>query len=90
MISYHVIEKILKEWEDLHAVKEDLDKFSTRYPDDVEFQKLYTKFKEYLTTETDKLEKIKSELKRLERIRKIESSGGMRLPFRDRRRLGGD
>ncbi|RLI89871.1 MAG: hypothetical protein DRO62_00625 [Candidatus Altiarchaeales archaeon] len=72
--SHYVIEKILEKWTDLRDLKNEFEKFSKRYPDDIEFQRIYNEFKDYLRINTERLERIRSELEVLEKNRKTEVS----------------
>jgi len=72
--SHYVIEKILGKWTDLRDLKDEFEKFSKRYPDDIEFQKIYNEFKDYLKINTERLDEIKSELEELEKTRRTDVS----------------
>ena len=58
--SHYVIEKILRDWGNIEAVKEQFEKFARRYPEDREFQEVYREFREYLRESTERLENIKA------------------------------
>ena len=72
--SHYVIEKILSKWNNLRLLKREFEKFARRYPDDDEFQEVYMAFNEYLRINSERLEKIKEELRSLEEKRRQESS----------------
>jgi|GEM_PF-2154998 len=57
--SHYVIEKILRDWENLELVKEQFEKFAKRYPEDSELQEIYEEFQEYLKESTERMENIK-------------------------------
>jgi len=85
--SHYVIEEILKKWGNLDELKREFSKFSRRYPQDEELQKIYREFKRYLKKKED-WEKIKEKLESLKNIRRMDSSGGAEeLPYADRRNL---
>ncbi|HIE34422.1 MAG TPA: hypothetical protein EYP86_04725 [Candidatus Altiarchaeales archaeon] len=73
-VSHYVIEKILSRWNNLRMLKREFEKFARRYPDDDEFQEVYKEFNKYLRINSERLERIKEELKILEEKRKQESS----------------
>ncbi len=90
--SYHVIKDILEiiEEKDLDKLQRECAKFCKRYPNDRELHELIcgldSKLSEYIVSKDEKtLEDLKSKLKDLVNIRKIETSGGDKLWFKDRR-----
>lgn len=90
--SYHVIKDILEiiEEKDLDKLQKECAKFCKRYPNDGELHELIctadSKLSEYIVSKDEKpLEGLKSKLKDLVNIRKIETSGGDKLWFKDRR-----
>jgi hypothetical protein len=86
LASYHVIEEILKNWKDLEETKKTFEKFSERYPNDDELQKIFSEFQIYLKKKPGSLGKIKQKLQELGNTRKLDSSGGAKdLPYSDRR-----
>lgn len=86
LASHYVIEDILKKWDNLDELKEEFAKFSQRYSQDEEFQKIYQEFKK-IKGKKD-LKKIKEKLESLRNVRQIDSSGGAKdLPYADRRHL---
>ena len=87
LASYYVINDILDKWGKVDEVEKELEKFSLRYPQDQELLEIYQEFKEGVEKKGD-LDKIKGKLENLERVRKIDSSGGSKdLPYSDRRHL---
>lgn len=84
--SHHIIAEILKNWSNVDATGKEFEKFSARYPNDMEFQKIFGDYKNCIESKGD-LDALKSRLKELENIRKIDVSGGTRLPYEDRRRF---
>ncbi len=86
LASYHVIKEILKNWPNVDLTMKEFEKLSKRYPKDIEFQKIFEDYKACLNLRGD-LDIVKSKLKELENIRRIDVSGGTRLPYEDRRRF---
>lgn len=68
--SHYVLEKILSEWGDLHKLRAEFEKFSKRYPEDAELQKIYRDFQDYLKLNSEQLEDIKEKLRLLEDSRR--------------------
>lgn len=88
LASHYVIKSIsiVLEKQDIPKGTEVCNKFSKRYSEDADLQRIFNEFKAYLETRDDgELKKIKTALKRLTSIRKSETSGGTRLWYKDRR-----
>ena len=92
LASHHVIRDILEivESGDLKELQDMCTKFCKRYPEDGELHRIIcgvdSKISEYMLSRDKKaLEDIKAELTELMNIRKMETSGGERLWFKDRR-----
>jgi len=92
LASHHVIGDILEiiEGGDLRELRDICTKFCERYPLDEDLRRIIcgadSKISEYLISRDERiLEDIKSELWELMNIRKMETSGGERLWFKDRR-----
>lgn len=92
LASHHVIRDILEavEGSDLEKLEDECLKFCERYPKDDELHRIIcgddSMLSSYLSSRDDKLlERLKSELQELLNVRKIESSGGEKLWFKDRR-----
>lgn len=68
--SHYVLEKILAKWGDLEALRDEFEKFSKRYPEDVELQKIHEDFQAYLRLNSDQLRDIKEKLRLLEDSRR--------------------
>lgn len=86
--SHYVVKDIERTFEsgNLDKTGEIFDKFSKRYHKDLELQKIYAEFQEYLINkDKEKLEHIKSRLHELQSIRKFETGGAHGLPLKDRR-----
>ena len=85
--NHYVIKDILKVWDKSEELKNEFAKFSKRYPDDTEFQEIYTEFK----AKGADLAKIKKKLEELYELRAVEASGGPdNLPMSDRRHFSDD
>lgn len=69
--SRYVIDKILKRWGNPRGLRDEFEKFSKRYPNDTELQRIYKEFQNYLRINTNKSERIKIKLSRLEENRRI-------------------
>ncbi len=92
LASYHVIRDVLEiiESSDMEKLQDMCAKFCKRYPEDEEFRKIIcgavSKLSEYMLSRDETvLGDIKSELRELMNIRKMETSGGDRLWYKDRR-----
>ncbi len=89
LASHYVFQSLLLDWDKDEKVKAEFRSFLLRYPKDAELQELAKEFDEYLKArDTEKKQKLKEELLNLVNVRRIESSGGTQLPFKDRRHLG--
>ncbi len=72
--------------EDLIETKEVFEKFLTRYQSDEELQDICEDFMGYIhTRDQEMLDKIKSELEKLKKTRKLETHGGTGLWYGNRR-----
>jgi hypothetical protein len=92
LASYHVLRGIVEivERGDMGELQDVCAKFCERYPNDRELHKITcevdSKISEYLITKDEKLlDDVKAELTRLINIRKMETTGGDRLWYKDRR-----
>lgn len=88
LASHYVIKSIsiILEKRDLAESEAVIEKFSSRYYEDKELQKICDDFKAYLATRNkEELSKIKKTVERLNAVRKKERMGGTRLWFKDRR-----
>ncbi|MBN2014837.1 MAG: hypothetical protein JW778_06620 [Candidatus Altiarchaeota archaeon] len=88
LASHYVIKSIsiVLEKKDLADTEAVFEKFSSRYSEDRDLQKICDNFRAYLGTRNrEELEKIKKTLERLNEARKKESVGGTKLWFKDRR-----
>lgn len=86
--SHYVIQDISRAFDadDLELTKAIFDKFSSRYHKDMDLQKIYGEFQDYLAKkDTEKLQHITSRLRELQGIRKLETSGAQILQLKDRR-----
>jgi hypothetical protein len=85
--SRWVIEKIIEHIGNKNYA--DAEKLFRRYGNDTDLQKIHKELLAYRNEPTPaKLSELKKHLSELQRIRKIESSGGTRLWFGDRRVKG--
>ncbi|VVB51257.1 Uncharacterised protein [uncultured archaeon] len=91
LASHYIAKELLDAFDDAAAFDEKIRKYAERYTADAEFQDLYGKYQDLkLKPAAKKKEDIKRILQDLERTRKIDSSGGGRLPFAgDYRHMGG-
>ena len=89
--SHYIIEEILNSWDEKDKLKENLEKFSKRYPEDKELHEIYKEFmelskKEEKDKDKENLKKIKVKLEKLKERRAIITHGGSdNLPYSDRR-----
>ncbi len=86
LASHYVIKEILKIWANADLTRKEFEKFAKSYPNDREFQKIFEDYKACVESKGN-LDDVKSKLKELENIRRIDVSGGTRLPYEDRRRF---
>lgn len=91
LAGHHVIKDIIEvvDKKDMEKLME-LQKFCERYPDDEELQKIMcgesSLAEEYIVSRDEASQgKLKKELHDLMTIRQIETSGGEKLWFKDRR-----
>ncbi|MBN2014832.1 MAG: hypothetical protein JW778_06595 [Candidatus Altiarchaeota archaeon] len=68
--SHYVLEKILAKWGDLNELRDEFEKFSKRYPDDPELQRVYKDFQHYLKLNSEHFGDIKEKLRLLEENRR--------------------
>jgi hypothetical protein len=88
LAGYYVIKNLLLVLDrgDLTESKDLFDKFSRRYLNDEELQRIFDEFNSYLKIEdSKKLDNIKAALRELGEVRKREASGGTELWLKDRR-----
>jgi hypothetical protein len=91
LASYFVLEEISELVGNQKALRRVLEKFRTRYPDDVEFASLCELYDSYLASYDEKLlSDFNDKLKGLMSARKHESGGGGSLPLSDRRSMRED
>lgn len=87
LASHYIFRDILENWDNLKKTRNTFEEFTKRYPNDKELQEVYKEFQDS-PSNNEKLQGIKSKLKELQNIRKIENSGGTKLQFSDRRQFG--
>lgn len=86
LASHYVLKDMLNSLEDVKGAKDIFGKFYSRYSDDIELTDICKKFNKYLKSKDSKsLEDIKRDLKELVDGRSIETGGGGRLWYKDRR-----
>lgn len=89
LVSHYIAQDILESLDDHVKAEELFKKFSQRYEDDAEFNAIASLFDEYLKERREEqIKLVRQKLENLEKTRKLEGSGGTRLPFASRRSLG--
>jgi len=91
LASHYVIKEIRRMLEVYNGagVKERCEKFSRRYAYDKELKNICDKLEHAVESRDEKwIERLVNELKKLENIRKIETSGASELWLRERRPKG--
>ncbi|ODS42450.1 MAG: hypothetical protein MSIBF_03775 [Candidatus Altiarchaeales archaeon IMC4] len=87
MLSSYIIQDILSAFEkDEKTLRETIEKFERRYPNDFDFVGVCAKFNDYLASgDKKKLLEVKRGLEDLRTLRNMSCGGGSALPFKDRR-----
>jgi len=86
LASHYVLKDILNSLDDMGEAKAVFKKFCNRYSDDIELADIHKKFKKCRKSKDSKsLEDVKVLLKGLVNGRSIETDGGEKLWYKDRR-----
>ena len=86
LASHYVLKDMLNSLGDIEEAKKVFKKFCSRYSDDIELMDICKAFNKYIKSKDSKsLEDIKRHLKELVDGRSIDTGGGERLWYKNRR-----